>query len=450
MTYKAILILFFPLLFLSCSEEIQKKDFNFTLDEACMIVNYQQDNTIEGDYILVEKRIEKQSIIYIKTPENFQINNSNIKDWVVGWGTDTPLYDAGVENIRSIESIDFKTGKITLGDIKRGAGFPKLNQRIVFWNTKPSGFFNYNQKAIITPDIWPEFSGKSIAFSSIEYDPILKKWIMIVHECDTSSVQIYAAVSDNLIDWKAANNGLPILKASDFKNCKWAGKDVTGKTPQTPYVSDIIYHDKKWHLFMDGYSSDGKRHIGIATSETSLLGPFKISNDPILSPGDKRSWDNEFVFYAKVKKYKDGFIMFYDGRNSKGYEQVGMSFSKDLLSWNKSPHNPVIDQHSGWRSFIGSSEPNHIEIRKDSIILMIAGVKKFKMGFWHNYITKQMYKDKSGNVDDAQLGVYLSTDEGKNFYAHKNNPVFTNNYGIKYKMSIWEAIINSLKQILLI
>ena len=64
---------------------------------------------------------------------------------------------------------------------------------------------------------------------------------------------------------------------------------------------------------------------------------------------------------------------------------------------------------------------------------MISGVKKFKMGAWHHYITKRMYLDKSGNVNDTQSGFYLSTDGGESFSAHKNNPIFTNNYSNKYE-----------------
>ncbi len=433
MKKKLIFLISIQLIIVSCSELIDKKKFSSPLEEPCMIVNYEQDNTIEGKYIIVEGFQSNDSSINIEYPEDFYVNNLNCKNWVLGWGTNKPLYDAGVENIRNIESIDIKNGKLYLGSLQRGCGFPANKQRIVFWNTKPSGFYNYNKKPIINTTIWPQFSGKSISFSSIEYDSLLSKWVMIVNECDTSKIQIYAAISDNLISWEAANNGAPILIVSDFKKCIWAGVDKTGKIPQTPFASDIVRYNSKWYLFLDGYSSDGKRHIGIAVSETTLLGPYEKNRNPILSPGDKGSWNDESVFYAKVEKYKDGFVMFYDGRNSEGYERIGMASSKDLINWINSNNNPVLDQHKGWRSSIGCTEPNYIEIRNDSILLMVAGVKKFKMGAWHHYITKRMYLDKSGNVSDAQLGFYLSTDEGETFIAHKKNPIFTNDYSNKYE-----------------
>tara|TARA_B100000809_G_scaffold264379_1_gene320048 strand:- start:4749 stop:6176 length:1428 start_codon:yes stop_codon:yes gene_type:complete len=428
-----LLFLIQGLIIVSCSEIIEKENFNSPLAEPCMILNSEQDNTIEGNYIVVERLLDLDSSIYLKIPKNFFINKHNCENWVLGWGTNIPLYDAGSENIREIKTIDSETGQIYLGKVKRGAGFPEEKQRIVFWNTNPSGFSNNIKEPIINPKKWPQFSGESISFSSVEYDSLLSKWVMIINECDTSQIQIYAAVSDNLIDWKPSGNGSPILTASDFEKCNWAGIDKTGKIPQTPFVSDIVPNNNKWYLFLDGYSSDGQRHIGVAISETTLLGPYKVYENPILSPGKNGSWNDKSVFYGKVKKYKEGFMMVYDGRNSKGYERIGIAFSKNLINWTNSENNPVLDQHTGWRSSVSCTEPSYIEIKNDSILVMVAGAKKFKMGPWHHYITKRMYLDKSGNVDDAQLGIYLSIDGGKTFKAHINNPIFTNDYSNKYE-----------------
>ncbi len=418
--FSVISILF---LLYSCTEQIDKQDFNSFLDEPCMIVNYEQDNTVEGEYIIVEEINIQDSSITIKMPENFFLNNSNLSNWMIGWGNDQPLYDAGVENLRTISGIDISKKIIRLGNIVRGNGFPQINQRIVFWNQNPSGFVNKSKKPIIDPKFWPEFTGKSVSFGSIEYDSILKKWIMIVNECDTSKVQIYAAMSGDLHNWEPANDGKPILKAEDFKSCK-----LTSSTIATPVVSDIVRFNNKWFLFLDGFNDKGKRTIGIAISENSILGPYKITEDPIITTGKNGAWNEEACFYAKVKKHKEGFILFYDGKNKEGLERIGMATSFDLISWTESANNPIIEQHTGWRSAIGTSEPCNIEIKGDSIQLMIAGAKEFKMGAWHHYITKRMYMDKSGNVNDTQLGIYLSTDGGKTFTAHKNNPVFTNDY----------------------
>lgn len=431
---KIVKLIFCIQLFLfSCSEKIEGSDFDSFLHEPCMIVNLEQDNTFEGTYIKVTTIQSKDSSLCFTMPEKFFVTNENCSNWNIGWGSNEPLFDAGVENLRSIKKIDKKKGKIYLSELQRGSGFPMENQRIIFWNTAPSGFYNKTKKPIIDTKLWPEFSGKSVGFSSVEYDSLLNKWVMIIHEVDTTSIQIYAAVSDNLVDWKAGNNGQPILTAKDFEKCSWAGLDKTSKHPQTPFVSDIVRHDEKWYLFLDGYSRNGKRHIGIASSKTSLLGPYNINKSSILSPEKEGSWNDESVFFAKIQKHLNHFIMFYDGRNSEGNERIGRAVSKDLINWTIDNQNPVLDQHSGWRSSKGTSEPCHIETRGDTILLMVEGVKRFKMGFWHHYITGRMYLDKSGNVDDAQIGRYISLDEGKSFIPHKNNPVFVNDYSNIYE-----------------
>jgi len=60
---------------------------------------------------------------------------------------------------------------------------------------------------------------------------------------------------------------------------------------------------------------------------------------------------------------------------------------------------------------------------------MIGGVKKFKMNRLHRFINFR----NSGNIGDAQLGLFLSTDEGNSFIPHKNNPIFTNDYSNKFE-----------------
>jgi hypothetical protein len=429
---KIYLIILLQIL-VSCTEEKKSISFDFFLNEPCMIVNVEQDNTIEGTYLRIEKSIKEDSVLIINLPDNFYLNNSNCSKWILGWGTNKPLYDAGVENLRTISKIDILNKKIVLGKLYRGTGFPDINQRIVFWNTQPSGFANEKKEPIINTKLWKKFNRKSINFSSIVYDSLLYKWVMIFNECDTDTISIYGAMSENLTDWVPVNNGSPLLTANDFKNCTWAGVSKQGNVPQTPFVSDVIRYKNKWFMFMDGYSKDGKRNIGIAVSEKSVIGPYKITNTPIISPSVAGSWNDKSCFYAKIVKYKDQFLLFYDGKNNEGDEGIGLSYSNNLITWINYEYNPVLEQHTGWRSSTRTTEPNYIEVRGDSIFLMAAGVKKFKMGPWHHYITKRMYLDKSGNVDDTQLGVFLSTDGGKTFIAHKNNPVFTNDYSNKYE-----------------
>jgi hypothetical protein len=393
-----------------------------------MLLNIEQDNSGEGNYFKAIKIDPKDSTLLFNMPFDFYLNSSNISKWHVGWGKQQPYFDAGNENLRSIERIDIRRGEIQLGKIQRGEGFPQKGQRIVFWNSAPSGFTNEIKRPIISTDKWLAFNKKSIAFSSIEYDSVLAKWVMLFHECDNPVVQIYAALSKNLIDWNPGNDGKPILTPCDFQHCNWVVKSKDGKNLRTPYISDILYENKKWYIFFDCFDNYEKRHIGLGVSEKNSLGPYKLFPNPILSPGKAGTWNDKAVFYPKVKKYKDGFILFYDGQNQSEHERVGMAFSKNLLEWYSSIYNPVLDQHQGWRMAITSSEPNSVIIQHDSIFLMTSGTKNSTAlpVNTHNSIWNGM--GISGNVNDAELGVFLSTNGGKNFQAHINNPIFVNDY----------------------
>ncbi len=404
----------------SCSSPLEGEQFDFFLNEPCMVTNLEQDNLIEGTQLRVLSINELDGSITLQFPLNFAINSSNYSHWTVGWGTGKPYFDAGVENINEICEINLERSEITLGKNRRGEGFPRVGQRIVFWNSEPSDYKKVRPEPVIRPDFWPEFSGESIGFSSIVFDEKRKIWITLVHEVDSDKIQIYAAISSDLILWKAGNEGKPILKISDFSGCSWTSKN------RTPMVSEIILHESNYYVFMDGEDKFGKRHIGLATTP-DLLGEYSISKKPILSPKSTGTWNGQSVFCAKVAKRKNDFILFFDGRNKEGYEQIGRATTTDLTTWKMDP-NPVLDQHQGWRSARFTSEPNYIETQGDTILIMAAGAKQFQENFWHQHFTHRNYLDQSGNVNDAQLGAFISKDGGKTFNPHPNNPIFTNSY----------------------
>lgn len=421
MKYKLIIILL-AFVLASCQEKKPEPvGFPFFLNKKCMIVNKEQDNDLEGTYLKVISK-KNTDTIKINLPDNFYINTSNFKQWVIGWGCEVPLYDAGVENIRAIDSI-LPDSTFVLGKLLRGSGYPKNEQNIVFWNINPSGFEKEQPEAVFDIKKINGFHGKSIQFGGMVYDSTISSWVMFYNECDNDTVNTYAAVSDDLLHWAPEKSGKAQFTPGDFKNINWAN----GNPLQTALVSDIIWFNNKWYIFMDGYDASGKRNIGLAIAD-KLQGPYDIRKLALISPGTKGSWNDKSCFFAKICRYKDKFIMFYDGRNSNGEENIGTAYSYDLVIWTEYKNNPVIKSHDGWRSSLNTSEPAYIEVRGDSIFLLVAGAKKFKMGFWHHYFTRRMYMDKSGNVDDTELGVFLSTDEGKSFVPHKNNPVFVNKY----------------------
>lgn len=131
---KTIIKYSFFILILSCTQKIETQYLNTILDEPCMIVNVEQDNTIEGQYLYVES-IQKNDTLYEMTfnfPEKFYIDQTNYTNWIIGVGNNKPYYDAGVENLWEITNINNTNKTITIGKCLRGNEIPQISQRVAF------------------------------------------------------------------------------------------------------------------------------------------------------------------------------------------------------------------------------------------------------------------------------------------------------------------------------
>lgn len=447
-------IIVFALFFSQCQRDKHKQifvvtptnkttlavSFPFFLFEKTMILNREQDNEIEGTYLKVIEKIN-DSTFKINLPPDFYLTDKDLSQWMLGWPTGKAYYDAGNENLRQIKTLDSKTGAVVLGNLLRGTAFPGLNQRVVFWSKSPSGFANSSSGAAIRPEWWKDFAGNSIEFGAIIFDSLSKQWITYLQEVDTVSMRIYAATSTNLRDWKPYKNKA-LFSPADFKNTTWAGLAEDGKTPQTPRLYTALYDKGIYYLFLSAYGKSGYRHIGLVTTKNLLTGPFTIYPEPVISP-EAGSYDCRGCFYPKIARADNRFLLYYDGVDAEGVERVCLAESEDLTHWKKSTHNPVLDNHYGWRSGPFTSEPNYVQCSNDSVWLMAGGYKKYNTEFSERdsaegrlpldkAIFKKAEQDKgmyvSGNVMDAQLGVFLSTDGGYTFRPHINNPVWINDY----------------------
>ena len=415
--------------------------FPFFLSEKTMLINEEQDNEIEAHYLKVLKVIN-DSTFQINLPHNFYLGGNDFSSWMIGWHTGNAYYDAGNENLREIISIDTNNNQVVVGKLLRGKNYPQQNQRIVFWNRSPSGFKNSTVGNLVNPKWWKSFSGESIEFGAIVFDSTRLQWIMYAQEVDNSNVKIYAATSPDLIHWRAFKNGAVFFSPKDFENTDWAGVADDGKTPQTARLYSVIYEKGKYFFFLSGYGKNGKRHIGLITASDPMNGPFNILPQPIISP-DSIGCDRNGCFYPKICRAKNRFLIYYDGINAEGTETLCLAESENLLDWKKFSNNPVIAKHYGWRSGNFTSEPNYVEYKNDSVWIMIGGYKKYNTEFnLTDSVQNRLPQDKtifsasesekgkhiSGNVMDAELGVFLSTDGGYTFRPHCNNPIWLNDY----------------------
>lgn len=389
-----------------------------------MIYNQEQDNQIEGTYLRVLKISDSNHWVIVNLPDHFYIKDGNTNQWVVGYGMGKPYYDAGVENIKEIQRISADT--LFLGTQVRGNKELKVGQKICFWNKSASGFHKKYLDELIPTQMFKGYHGNSIGFSSIVYDSVNSIWVTLLNEVDNDTICTYGAKSTDLLTWSPANDSLALLTPDDFKGIWWAGSSRDGKSPQTPVIYDVLFKNDTWFLFCDGYDSLGQRHIGLITTKNILEGPYEIQPEPIIKSGFSE-WSKSGVFYAKVEEYKSGYLMFFVGEAANKTEVIGRAFSLDLFHWDVT-NKPVISDHIGWRSFLTTASPNFIKIQDSTVYLLTSGTKAFMYGKKNNRVLSEYGLGVSGNVGDAQLGVFKSEDGGYTFEAFENNPVFTNNY----------------------
>ncbi|MFM2305706.1 MAG: hypothetical protein RLZZ367_375 [Bacteroidota bacterium] len=414
--------------------------FNFFLSEKTMITNREQDNEKEGTYLKVTGLIN-DSTVAVNLPDGFYLNNSNLSNWMLGWPSGKAYYDAGNENLRTIISIDTIKKQVVLGSLLRGSGFPQLNQRVVFWNHSPSGFANNPGGKLVQPGWWPTFYGNSMEFGAIVFEPLSRQWVMYLQEVDTNRVNIYAATSADLVSWQPYNKGKVFFSPENFTHTTWAGVADDGITPQTARLYSAIYRNDSLYIFLSGYDKQGRKHVGVVTTTDALNGPFNIHTQPVVSPGS--SYDAKGCFYPKVAACGNKYLMYYDGIDADGTETLCRAESDDLIHWSKYNNNPVIAKHYGWRSGLYTSEPNYVLCSGDTVWVSIGGYKKYNTEFNHTDsaanrlpLDKTIFNNNesekgrhiSGNVMDAQLGVFISTDGGYTFRPHSNNPVWINDY----------------------
>lgn len=101
----------------------------------------------------------------------------------------------------------------------------------------------------------------------------------------------------------------------------------------------------EWVLFYAGFSErgyeKGRSGIGLARSN-DLLHWRKDSAGPVLSPSPGDSWDSGTIYQCWVGRRKRSYWMFYNAASRARQEQIGLATSKDLLTWERHPANPLL------------------------------------------------------------------------------------------------------------
>lgn len=107
---------------------------------------------------------------------------------------------------------------------------------------------------------------------------------------------------------------------------EWDSYSVT-----TPRI--FLDDDEKYYMVYaaDNEFKDLPRRFGLAVSK-DLYHWRRFLDKPFLKCGRPGEWDDKAIWFGTVYKFKDTYLMWYEGCNSKGVSQIGLAKMKGKVS----------------------------------------------------------------------------------------------------------------------
>ncbi len=227
---------------------------------------------------------------------------------------------------------------------------------------------------------------------AVVFDSTNQKYRMWYSAFHNGAYHIFYATSIDGITWtNYANN--PVLSPGSAG--AWDSFSVRS--------SAVIQKNGEYYLYYFGTGVLSGNHIGLAKSPDGIHWT-RYPDNPILSPGNAGSWDDNTTYHPKVVFTGSKFYMWYAGSNG-NVVQGGLATSTDGQTWIKHPNNPVLkpgaanswDEYRVW--------PSSGVVFKDSkFVLLYTGV---------NF----------SNASNSPIGLATSND-GIVWEKDLNNPVF--------------------------
>lgn len=137
----------------------------------------------------------------------------------------------------------------------------------------------------------------------------------------------------------------PVLSHS-LRNLSFTSKDSLWA-----YHPVVVEKGKKFYLFYTGKSLGMGISHHLLCAESEDLPVWKKNRAEVLTTGEGKEWDSDFLAHSYVFQDKDRYRMLYDGsRKGNWLEEIGLAESRDLTSWRKDAGNPVftVDKNSPW------------------------------------------------------------------------------------------------------
>ena len=206
-----------------------------------------------------------------------------------------------------------------------------------------------------------------------------------------------------------------LLSPEEFNGLSWNAPAANGKMKVTPLISDVIYFNNQFYSFAYGDDADEKTYISVLTSP-SLDGPYTIQKDPILSPNPKSKFSNHDVYFPKVVRFKDSWLMYYTAKNESKEEFICLAQSSDLKTWKTVKEN-IIPRNNGWNSGLSNQLCAQVKIKDNQIHIWATGIKD----------VGDYSQPNKGNAMDECIGEFYSSTPGSGFIEAPGNPIFGGN-----------------------
>ncbi len=182
-------------------------------------------------------------------------------------------------------------------------------------------------------------------------------WYMLYIVFDQKGYETWLASSNDLLHWETRGRILA------FRDGTWDQYQAAGFVALQDTAWGGSYalrqHDGKYWMSyvggaLEGYETD-PLSIGMAwTRNPSKAEPWERLPEPVLMPGgpDARDFEKVTLYKSNIihdpdKRLGQPFVMYYNGKDAKSTERIGMAVSADMATWKRYGAVPVIDHGSG-------------------------------------------------------------------------------------------------------
>jgi len=103
-------------------------------------------------------------------------------------------------------------------------------------------------------------------------------------------------------------------------------------------VNTVLFHEDIYKMWYEGDNG-----FGYATSLDEIHWVKDTLNNPVLGPGPVGSWDESAINNASVIIINNVYHMWYSGVDDFNDNRIGHAISSDGINWDKDTANPVLD-----------------------------------------------------------------------------------------------------------